>query len=95
MQVLATQVIQAKLGVLNISLLDLEEALFALEAAPIEDKRPNHRTRPPTVWFVAPTSDEKDLFVAGIWDEDAEIFTVRTAREATDEDIARWNNGRW
>lgn len=95
MQVLATQMIQAKLAVLDISLLDVEEALFALEAAPIEDRRASHRTKPSTVWFVSTTSDEKVLFVAGIWDEDEEIFTVRTAREATDEDIARWNNGRW
>ena len=95
MQVLATQAIRSKLAVLEISLLDVEEALFALEAAPIEERRANHRTKPPTVWFVSPTSAEKVLFVAGIWDEDAEIFTVRTAREAADEDIARWNNGRW
>jgi hypothetical protein len=94
-QVLATQAIQAKIAVLGLSLLDIEEALFALTAPPIEDRRPVHRTSPPTVWFVSATSDDRTLFVAGIWDEEMEAFIVRTARDATDEDIARWNDGRW
>jgi hypothetical protein len=95
MRILATDPILAKLSVLDITLLDIEEALFWLEGAPIEDTRPVHRTKPPTVWFVAPTSEDRLLFVAGIWDEEDEAFIVRTARDATDEDMMRWNDGKW
>jgi len=95
MRVLATETILAKLSVLGISLLDIEEAIFWLDCPPIEEKRQRHRTKPPTVWFVAPTSEDRLLFVAGIWDEEEEAFIIRTARDATDEDMMRWNNGAW
>jgi len=95
MRILASDPVLAKISVLDLTLLDIEEAFFWLDAPPIEDRRPVHRTRPPTVWFVAPTSEDRLLFVAGIWDEEDEAFIVRTARDATDLDMMRWNNGNW
>jgi hypothetical protein len=95
MRILATDPVLAKISVLDITLLDIEEAVFWLDAPPIEDKRSVHRTSPPTVWFVAPTSEDRLLFIAGIWDEEDEAFIVRTARDATDQDMRRWNNGKW
>lgn len=95
MRILSTDPILAKLSVLGISLLDIEEALFWLDAPPIEDRRAVHRTDPPTVWFVAPTAEDRLLFVAGIWDEENNAFIIRTARDASDEDMRRWNDGKW
>ena len=95
MRVLATDPVLANISVLDITLLDIEEALFWLDAPPIEDLRPANRTPPPTMWFVAPTSEDRLLFIAGIWDEEDEAFIVRTARDATDHDVMRWNNGNW
>ena len=95
MRVIASDAVLAKLSVLDITIVDVEEALFILEELPIVDDRPQNRTRPPTVWFVSTTLDDRILFVAGIFDAEEDVFVIRTARDADDRDMERWNNGKW
>ena len=95
MRVRATDPILAKLSVEAIAILHIEEAIFCLEGTPVVDRRPEHRSTPPTVWFVAPDLEDRLLFVAGLFDAKEETFTVRTARVATERDIERWNHGKW
>ena len=95
MKITLSKNVEAKLSEIGILKQDIEEALYYLDESPIEDERSEHRTIPSTVWFVSTTSDERPLFVAGIWDEENETFTVRTSRDASDKDFERWENGKW
>ena len=95
MRVFATDAILAKLSVLDITVVDIEESLFLLEATPIVETRIQHKTKPPTVWFVSSTFDDRLLFIAGIFDSENEAFIVKTARDADEKDLARWKSGKW
>lgn len=95
MRVLATDAILAKLSVQDITIVDVEECLFLMTSTPILETRIQHKTKPPTVWFVSSTFDDRLLFVAGIFDVENEVFIIKTARDADENDLMRWNNGKW
>jgi hypothetical protein len=94
MDVKASQAIIGKLGVLGITLGEIEESLFNLQLPMIEETRMEHRTEPPTYWFVSETAMDRVLFVVGLWDREREVFIVKTSRDATDKDLERWENGK-
>lgn len=95
MRMIASPNVLAKVSEPGIELLDIEYALSLLDEPPVADRRPEHRTKPPTVWFVACNYEDIPLFIAGIWDNANEAFILRTAREANEQDMSRWENRKW
>ena len=56
----------------------------------LEDDREDHKSDPPTLWFVAPTNDQRELKVIFIWRDGA--LHLRSAYDA-DEKVKRiYNN---
>ena len=55
--------------------------------SPRKGCRAQHRTRPPTIWFCAATSDGRILKIVGIPLKDTREFVLKSAYEAEDWEI--------
>ena len=83
------EVIELKLKqkVPPVTVIEIEEALFNMEARPIIDDRARNRTIPPTVWFISETNEGRVLKVVGIFRPIDKIFVVKTAYEPDQMEI--------
>lgn len=61
---------------------EVEECFCNRTGKFLEDHRPEHKTNPPTLWFVAPTNKKRKLKIVFILDGDILIKTAFEADEA-------------
>jgi len=69
----------------NIQINEIYECFANREGTYIEDIREDHKTDPPTLWFIAETDYGKKLKVVFIQDEND--FIIKTAYIANDQEI--------
>ena len=79
-----TEKIRFKHGV---SFLEVEEAWFLHSGHFLEDTREEHRTRPPTLWFISETIRGRVLKLVIIPHKEFGIVALRTAYEPNDNEI--------
>lgn len=71
----------------GVSVMEVEEAFNQFDGHLIEDTRAQHKTRPPTVWFLAETYDGKLLKLVLIWDVTNARAILKTAYAPDQEEI--------
>ena len=87
-QIVASARITEKLLVVHkVDIVEVEEAFNAWVGRPLVDDRAQHKTRPPTVWFCSATLSGRILKVIGIPHSKTREFVLKSAYDATDEDI--------
>ena len=69
----------------NVNQKEVEQCFVNREGGLLTDDREDHKTNPPTLWFVAPTNKNRILKVAYI--QDGKEIIVKTAYEANMEEI--------
>jgi hypothetical protein len=71
----------------NVTVIEAEEAFTTFNGKMLEDDRVEHRTKPPTYWFLSETFDGRllKIVVKIIWEK--QIAFLRTAYEPSDEEI--------
>ncbi len=67
---------------------EIEQCFQNRQGKPLIDDREQHKTNPPTRWFLALTNDNRLLKVVYIWDGE-EIY-VKSAFEPNAKEIAVW-----
>ncbi len=77
-----------KLALRNISLLEVEEAICNFNGKIKEQKKPPHKTIPPTYYIVSETFDGKLLKIAFIVDQARKIVTIKTTYEPNEEELS-------
>lgn len=65
----------------SVSYIEVEEAFYNWTGIPLIDDRKQHKTKPPTVWFISETSENRLLKIVGIFNREIEVFTIKTAFE--------------
>ena len=92
MQIIASEAIQEKISKIHgIDFLEVEEAFNNFSGYPLEDKRAQHKTKPPTLWCLSETYDDRLLKLVFIIYEDKELAVLRTAYEPDDYEVDIWN----
>lgn len=81
-QVVVTPRIIQKLEIHNVELLEVEEAFFNMNGTPLIDDRPQHKTRPATVWFCSVTGEGRVLKIVGIPLRETKEFVLKSAYDA-------------
>ena len=76
-----------KIKMKEIDLTEIEEAFYNCNGVYIEETREEHKTKPPTYWFIAPTSDGRLLKVCFIPRYDLKFLTLKTAFDAEEKEI--------
>ena len=68
---------------------EVEQCFYNRAGCFLEDAREEHRTHPPTQWFIAETDAGRRLKVVFVEDVDAGVIHIKTAYEpnATEEKI--------
>ena len=88
LQLLASKAVKEKMERFhNVSFIEVEEAFFLHRGKEIEDARAQHKTNPPTTWFVAETFDGRLLKVVIINYFDDEVAVLRTAYEPSEFEV--------
>jgi hypothetical protein len=72
----------------NVTTREVEQCFENLEGEYLEDDRPEHRTDPPTEWFIAPTNHGRLLKVVFVF-EHGNTY-LKTAHNANTAQIARY-----
>ena len=62
-----------------VSYMEVEEAFYNWSGIPLIDDRKNHKTKPPTVWFISETCENKTLKIVGIFNKEMGVFNIKTA----------------
>lgn len=70
----------------NVSEQEILECFASREKKYLEDTREDHKTDPPTLWFVAETDFGRKLKIAFMQDKDGDIH-IKTAYPANEEEI--------
>lgn len=85
--VASSRVLEKLLIVHGVDFEEVEEAFHYWVGQPLIDDRSEHRTRPPTVWFCAPTSEGRILKIVGIPHSKTKEFILKSAYSADDWEI--------
>ena len=70
---------------------EVEEAFNNFTGYSLEDKRAEHRTKPPTLWCLSETYDGRLLKIVYIYDQKDNIAYLRTAYEPDENEVDLWN----
>jgi hypothetical protein len=76
-----------KLALRGISLLEVEEAICNFSGKVKEQRKPPHKTIPPTYFIISETFDGKILKIAFILDQSMKVMTIKTAYEPSEEEL--------
>ena len=76
-----------KLALRGISLLEVEEAICNFSGKVKEQKKPPHKTIPPTYYIISETFDGKILKIAFILNEEMKVMAIKTAHEPSEEEL--------
>ena len=76
-----------KLALRGISLLEVEEAICNFSGKVKEQKKPPHKTIPPTYYIISETFDGKILKIAFILNEEMKVMAIKTAYEPSEEEL--------
>lgn len=76
----------------GVSLIEAEEAFFNFNGKMLEDDRKQHRTKPPTYWFLSETFDGRLLKLVVKIDSTNDVAFLRTAYEPSQEEINFYEN---
>lgn len=79
--VASSKVIEKIRNVHSVEMEEVEEAWFLHNGALLEDLREEHKTNPPTVWFIAETMSGRKLKVVLVIDRKKGFAALRTAYE--------------
>jgi hypothetical protein len=71
----------------NVQIIEVEESFFNWIGRPIVDNREQHRTKPPTIWFISSTSEGRLLKIIGIPFVDQKEFVIKSAFEPDEKEI--------
>ena len=71
----------------SVTFIEAEEAFFNFKGKMLEEDRRQHRTKPPTYWFLSETFDERLLKIVVKIDRENNIAFLRTAYEPSQEEI--------
>ena len=72
----------------NVQPREIEQCFLSREGVSLVDDREEHRTDPPTKWFLAYTNDNRLLKVVYVWKKD-ECY-IKSAFEPNDKEIEIW-----
>jgi hypothetical protein len=72
----------------KVSQMEVEEAIFNSARPYLVERRPRHRTTPPSIWFLAPTAEGRLLKVIFRPYFEFELIHVKSAYEPEDYEIA-------
>lgn len=81
-----------KLSMKEIDVTEVEEAFYNSQGVYIEEKRKHHRTDPPTLWFISPTSDGRVLKICFIPRYELNLLILKTAFDAESWEIDEYEN---
>jgi len=88
MQIVVSENIQEKiLREHNVTVTEVEEAMFLHGSKYIIDDREKHKTHPPTVWFISESFEGRLLKIVIIPDIKREFAKLRTAYEPDEQEI--------
>lgn len=82
--------VRGKLVLHDVEETEVEEAFCNSGPPYLRDDREEHRTVPPTYWFVALTMDDRPLKVIFIPYEEEKIIRLKSAYEPTEQEIERY-----
>lgn len=71
----------------GVDVLEVEDAFNLWCGHPLIDDRPQHKTRPPTIWFCSATSEGRILKIVGIPDKNNREFILKSSYDAEDWEI--------
>ena len=74
--------VRAKLDIHGVSEQEVEEAFFNSSGLFVKEVRREHRTRPPTFWFISLTCDGRPLKIAFIPVHEDGILVLKTSFQA-------------
>lgn len=69
---------------------EVHQCFNNIEGGLLIDTREDHKSNPPTLWFVAPTNKGRLLKIAYIQDKDLNIH-IKTAYDANQDEIRIYN----
>jgi hypothetical protein len=72
----------------GVSILELEEAFNGWVGCPVVDSREHHRTKPPTIWFIATTGEGRLLKIVGIPNPPKKQLVIKSAFDADHREIS-------
>ena len=72
--------------------LEVEEAFHNCDGVFIEETREDHKTKPPTYWFISETSDDRILKICFIAHMDDKVIVLKTAFDADNWEIEEYEN---
>ncbi len=67
----------------NVRMEEVEQCFYNRRGKLLEDTRENHKTNPPTLWFVAETDKRRKLKVVFILDGDIRVKSAYDADETS------------
>jgi hypothetical protein len=76
----------------GIALIEAEEAFFNFNGKMLEDDRLQHKTKPPTYWFLSETFDGRLIKIVVKIDWKNNIAFLRTAYEPSQEEVIFYEN---
>ena len=82
--------VREKLKIHRVSEIEIEEALYLHQGPYLVDDRIEHRTKPPTVWFIGHTWHERLLKVVMKIDKEKKVVAIKTAYDPSEEEIQRY-----
>ena len=77
----------AKLDLHGVTELEVEEAFGNARPRYKEETRARHRSRPPTLWFIAPTAEDRLLKVIFIAHHKQRLVHIKSAYEPDEREI--------
>jgi uncharacterized DUF497 family protein len=81
-----TAVIQKILKKHNVIREEVEECFYNRLKGLLEDARAQHKTKPPTMWFIAKTNEERLLKVVFVELPD-QTYEIKTAYEPNEDEV--------
>ena len=82
----------AKLSVKGVTEQEVEEAFFNSSGVYVKEVRKEHRTRPPTYWFVSLSCEGRPIKVAFIPIHESRTLVLKTAYPAEPWEVEEYEN---
>ncbi len=84
---ISLQVIDKLLTKHDVSRTEIEECFYNRYKGILEDSRAQHKTRPPTMWFIAHTDKGRQLKIVFIELNDS-TYEIKTAYEPNNDEVS-------